>query len=69
MHYFGTVIPASHYGVYQRDMASVLDQLGQRTEALRYYTAFVNAWQYADPELQPQVAAARRRLTELLPKS
>ncbi len=50
-------------------MANVLDQLGQRSEAVRYYAAFVNAWQNADPELQPQVAAARRRLSELLPKS
>jgi tetratricopeptide (TPR) repeat protein len=68
LHYFGSVNPQMHYGIYQRDMANVLDRLGRREEAMRYYTAFVNAWQNADPELQPQVAAARQRLTELLPK-
>ena len=60
--------PAWQHGTFERDMAQVLDQLGQKEEAVRHYAAFINAWQNADAELQPQVVAARRRLKELLPR-
>ena len=66
--YFSAVSPPQSFGQYSRDMANVLDQLGRRDEAIKHYAAFVNAWQHADPELQPAVAAARQRLKELLPK-
>jgi hypothetical protein len=35
---------------------------GDRARAAKYYAAFVELWQSADPELQPRVAFARRKL-------
>lgn len=56
---------AGNYGTYHRDMAHVLDALGRTTEAAVHYARFVEAWANADPELQPQVAAAAARLRSL----
>jgi hypothetical protein len=54
------------------DLARVLERLGQlhdarndTTRALSYHSRFVDLWKDADPELQPRVAAARRRIAEL----
>lgn len=38
---------------------------GNRAKAIEYYGRFVELWRNADPELQPQVAAARRRIGSL----
>ena len=41
------------------------DDRGDPDKAAGHYAAFVDLWKNADPELQPQVAAARRRLARL----
>ena len=56
---------AGNYGTYHRDMAHVLDALGRSDEAMLHYARFVAAWENADAELQPQVAAAADRLRTL----
>ncbi|HEU4827983.1 MAG TPA: serine/threonine-protein kinase [Gemmatimonadales bacterium] len=38
---------------------------GNREKALLYYEAFLELWRNADPELQPKVAEARRRIAAL----
>lgn len=57
---------AAGYGTYQRDMAHVLDALGRDEEAARHYARFVEAWESADAEAQPQVVAAASRLQLLI---
>ncbi|MDP9349615.1 MAG: tetratricopeptide repeat protein, partial [Gemmatimonadota bacterium] len=44
--------------------AEILDRLGRRAEAVQHYRRFVELWREADPELQPLVARARKRLEE-----
>lgn len=39
---------------------------GEPEEAAAHYSAFVELWQDADPELQPRVQAAQVRLKEIL---
>jgi len=34
-------------------------------QAIDYYSRFAALWTHADPELQPRVADARRRITRL----
>ncbi|MDX1675545.1 MAG: tetratricopeptide repeat protein, partial [Longimicrobiales bacterium] len=46
-------------------LADLHEQLGNRTEAVRYYREFIDLWEDADPELQPRVDAARRALERL----
>jgi DNA-binding SARP family transcriptional activator/Tfp pilus assembly protein PilF len=50
--------------VHER-LAQLLDARGDERAAVRHYARFVELWQAADPELQPRVEAARRRLDEL----
>jgi len=40
-------------------------QLGDATQAIRYYERFIEAWQQADPELQPFVERARQAVAAL----
>ncbi len=49
--------------------ARLLDDRGDREEAVHHYREFVKLWGDADPELQPQVEAARARLGEILAKT
>jgi tetratricopeptide (TPR) repeat protein len=58
-----------HDAIY---LAPILQRLGDlyaargdRTKAIEYYARFVALWRDADPELQPQVTAVRRRIEEL----
>ncbi len=51
--------------IYGR-MAESYDALGQHEHAIDYYSRFVERWKEADPELQPRVEAARKRLAELV---
>jgi tetratricopeptide (TPR) repeat protein len=44
--------------------AQLFDQRGDTEKAAEYYSRFVELWSGADPELQPRVEAARRRLEE-----
>ena len=46
-------------------LAELHDARGDSSEAARRYAEFVSLWNGADPELQPRVAAARRRLDAL----
>jgi tetratricopeptide (TPR) repeat protein len=55
-------------------LASIHERLGQLHEAkgdaakaAAHYHAFIELWKNADPELQPRVAAAKKRLAELNP--
>jgi tetratricopeptide (TPR) repeat protein len=41
------------------ERALLHEQLGERERAIELYDAFVEAWQDADPELQPMVRRAR----------
>ncbi len=47
-------------GVLER-LAILHERQGHRAEAARYYARLAELWAGADPELQPRVAAARRR--------
>ena len=56
-----------------RYAARILQRLGElheakgnRTKAIEYYGRFVELWRNADPELQPRVAAVRRRIASLV---
>ncbi len=46
--------------------AEIYEQLGETENAITYYTRFLDLWQDADPELQPQVEQARQRLDRLV---
>ena len=50
-----------------RRLAEYYDQVGNVAKATAYYARFIELWRDADPELQPQVEAAQRRLDQLLP--
>jgi len=59
-------------GIDNQYLASVHNRLGQLYEergdkqrAASHYIAFIDLWKNADPELQPQVQAAKRRLARL----
>jgi tetratricopeptide (TPR) repeat protein len=48
-----------------RRQAEIYARRGQRDLAARHYRRFIELWSGADPELQPAVAEARRRLAEV----
>jgi eukaryotic-like serine/threonine-protein kinase len=50
--------------VLQR-LAQLHDERGDAAEAAEYYGRFIALWERADPELQPRVESARRRLAQL----
>jgi len=47
-------------------LAKIRDEAGDTDEAAHLYARFIEFWKDADPELQPQVEAARERLQEIL---
>jgi len=49
-------------------VANHYDRAGNAAKARLYYAQFVELWKNADPELQPRVRAARRRLEQLMAK-
>ena len=53
-------------GTYKR-LGELYEAKGDKAKAIAYYQKFVDLWKNADPELQPQVAEARRRLARLAP--
>jgi eukaryotic-like serine/threonine-protein kinase len=46
-------------------LGQLYEQKGDREKAAKYYRDFANLWKNADPELQPQVAEARRKIARL----
>lgn len=46
-------------------LAQLYDQRGENTRAVGHYQAFITQWKGAEPEFQPIVTAARKRLGEL----
>ncbi|HEY9427646.1 MAG TPA: protein kinase [Gemmatimonadaceae bacterium] len=51
-------------GMHER-LAELYEASGDRARAVPHYTQFIAMWKDADPGLQPRVAQARRRLTQL----
>jgi tetratricopeptide (TPR) repeat protein len=48
-------------------VARMYEQRGDTARAVQAYRDFLEIWKRADPELQPRVAAARKRLEALVP--
>ena len=48
-------------------LAQLYEAKGNAEKAAEHYRAFIEIWKNADPELQPRVAEARRRLLKLTP--
>ena len=46
-------------------LGQLYEGMGDTTKAIANYHAFIELWKNADPELQPRVADARRRLARL----
>ncbi len=62
----------AEFTVDWRDLAAVQKRLGElydakhdRQKAMEHYTAFVDLWKNADPDLQPTVTSVKKRLAEL----
>ena len=51
--------------VILRRLGELHEAQGRRDRAIHYYARFVELWNTADPELQPQVADVRRRISRL----
>jgi tetratricopeptide (TPR) repeat protein len=51
-------------GIYKR-LGELYEAKSDTARAVSNYTAFVNLWKNADPELQPAVAEVKRRLARL----
>ena len=49
----------------ERRLGELYEAKGNRDGAAKHYQAFVEFWKNAEPELQPQVAEVRKRLTRL----
>jgi tetratricopeptide (TPR) repeat protein/tRNA A-37 threonylcarbamoyl transferase component Bud32 len=49
-----------------RRLGALYEETGNREQAIEYYNRFVNLWQNADADLQPQVQEIRERLASLV---
>jgi len=47
-------------------LGELYEAKGDNARAVSHYTAFVNLWEHADPDMQPKVAEARTRMERLL---
>jgi len=56
---------AEQVALIYRRLGELYQTKGDRGDAARYYEKFVNLWKNADPDLQPQVADIKRRLSDL----
>jgi hypothetical protein len=45
--------------------AEIYDRRGDPRQAVKHYRRFIELWSNADPELQPVVDGARKRVAEL----
>jgi tetratricopeptide (TPR) repeat protein len=48
-------------------LGQLYEAMGKSDKAIENYRAFIELWKNADPELQPRVADARKRLARLTP--
>ncbi len=62
---FGARYEVSWYPHALRRLGELHESLGNREQAIDYYQRFIELWQDADPELQPQVEDVKRRLAAL----
>ena len=46
-------------------LGQLYEGMGDTAKAIENYRAFIELWKNADPELQPRVADAKRRLARL----
>ncbi len=60
------VDPIFRAGIHRR-LGELYEAKGDTAKAVAQYRAFVDLWKNADPELQPRVAEAKRRLAQLTP--
>jgi tetratricopeptide (TPR) repeat protein len=58
--------PESSPAIHER-LGQLYEAKGDAANAAEHYRAFIELWKNADPELQPRVAEARRRLVKLTP--
>jgi tetratricopeptide (TPR) repeat protein len=68
MPYFDRLFAMDQYVLgptYER-LGQLYDEKGDSENASRNYTRFVELWREADPELQPRVEAARKRLEQII---
>jgi hypothetical protein len=49
----------------QKRLGELYDEKGDLAKAESHLTAFIDLWRTADPELQPKVADAKRRLAAI----
>lgn len=49
----------------EKRLGELYEAKGDRQKAVSHYTAFVELWKNADPELRPKVDEVRRRLARL----
>ncbi len=63
--FFRFELDSFHLGPVLERLAGLHDDRGASGASANYYARFVELWQDADPELQPRVEAARRRLQRL----
>jgi tetratricopeptide (TPR) repeat protein len=50
----------------RRQLGALYEARGERARAVEQYTAFLDLWRGADPELQPQVREVKERLAGLM---
>jgi tetratricopeptide (TPR) repeat protein len=55
-----------YFAPAHKRLGELCETRGDFEKAVEYYNAFVELWQDADPELQPQVAEVRRRIARLV---
>jgi hypothetical protein len=48
-------------------LGQLYESMGDTARAVQNYRAFIELWKNADPDLQPRVADARKRLARLTP--
>ncbi|HEX8726170.1 MAG TPA: protein kinase [Gemmatimonadaceae bacterium] len=59
------VVDGDNLAFVYKSLGQLYEAKGNPGEAANYYSKFVDLWKNADPDLQPQVADVKRRLTHL----
>jgi tetratricopeptide (TPR) repeat protein len=59
-------IDAQYLAFSHKRLGELYDQRGDREKAALHLQKFIELWKNADPELQPQVVEAKRRLAEVV---